>query len=174
MVKGEKMAPAYMTETYSAEQVSELEGVALNYGLAPETVADTLQKYGPGVLTLVIQALRSGFSVAFVLELLRQFGPVVLDFFIGLFKNSKQSMQAQAPNASLAANNESLADFLNDKNAENFAPVLMKLLIEKIIPYIIKNYGEQILQGLLDALNKAFQEKDSARFLSLIAEAAKR
>ena len=68
----------------------------------------------------------------------------------------------------LAPSDQTLADFLNDKNAANFGPILMQLLVEKIIPYIIKNYGEQITKALIESLQKAFDDKESARFLNLI------
>ena len=68
----------------------------------------------------------------------------------------------------MAPSDATLADFLNDKDAQNFAPILMKLMVEKIIPYVIKNYGDQIVKALLDALQNAFNEKESARFANLI------
>lgn len=146
--------------------VKELTNVAENFGLSQEFIAEVLSKYGPEVLSVCIEGLKNGFSVGFVIELVRLFGPVVLDFILSLFKKSNKTMQ-MAEAHGMGASDQSLADFLNDKNAENFAPILMKLLVEKLIPYVIKNYGDQIVHALLEAMQKAFNDKESARFLTV-------
>jgi len=161
MVKGETMAPVYSTE-----QVDDLKSVAGNFGIAPAEIAEILQNYGPSVLQMIIAALKSGFSLSFCLELIKTFGPVVLDFVMSLFDNTKKAMDVNSQKGMVP---ESMEQFLNDKDAENFAPILVKVLVEKVIPYVIKNYGQQILQSLLDALNKAFEDKESAKFLQLLA-----
>lgn len=155
-----------MTEL-SMNEINEIKGAAENFGLSPEFIAECLNKYGPEVLAVCIEGLKNGFSVGFVIELVRLFGPVVLDFVLSLFRNSNKSMHLSAAQG-LAPSDQTLADFLNDKNAANFGPILMQLLVEKIIPYIIKNYGEQITKALIESLQKAFDDKESARFLNLI------
>lgn len=151
----------------NATEVKELSSVAENFGLSPEFIAECLNKYGPEVLSVCIEGLKNGFSVGFVIELVRLFGPVVLDFVLSLFKTSNKSMQLASAQG-VAPTSESLADFLNEKDAANFGPILMKLMVEKIIPYVIKNYGDQIVKALVDALQNAFEEKESARFLNLV------
>ena len=155
-----------MAPVYSTEQVDDLKSVAGNFGIAPAEVADILQNYGPSVLQMVISALKSGFSLSFCMELVKTFGPVVLDFVMSLFNNTKKAMDVSSQKGIVP---ESMEQFLNEKDAENFAPILVKVLVEKVIPYIIKNYGQQILQALLDAFNKAFEDKESAKFLQLLA-----
>jgi hypothetical protein len=155
-----------MAPVYSTEQVDDLKSVAGNFGIDPIHVAEILQHYGPSVLQMVISALKSGFSLSFCLELLKTFGPVVLDFVMSLFDNTKKAMDVSASKGLVP---ESMDNFLNEKDAENFAPILVKIIVEKVIPYVIKNYGQQILQALLDALNKAFEDKESAKFLQLLA-----
>jgi len=154
-----------MAPVFSREQVDDLKSVASNFGIAPAEVADILQRYGPSVLQMVISALKSGFSLSFCLELIKTFGPVVLDFVMSLFDNTKKAMDVSSQKGLTP---ESMEQFLNEKDAENFAPILVKVLVEKVIPYIIKNYGQQILQALLDALNKAFEDKESAKFLQFL------
>ena len=143
----------------------ELMNAAENSGLSPDFVAEVLSRYGPEVLSVCIEALKNGFSVGFVIELVRLFGPVVLDFVLSLFKRSNTSLN-MAVHQGMAPSDASVSDFLNDKNTENFAPILMKLLVEKLIPYVIKNYGDQIVSALLEALKKSFDEKkeESAKF----------
>jgi hypothetical protein len=151
----------------NAEEVKELTSAAENFGLSADFIAECLNKYGPEVLSVAIEGIKNGFSVGFVIELVRLFGPVVLDFILSLFKTSNKSF-SMAEQKGMAPSDATLADFLNDKDAQNFAPILMKLMVEKIIPYVIKNYGDQIVKALLDALQNAFNEKESARFANLI------
>jgi hypothetical protein len=155
-----------MAPVYSTEQVDDLKSVAGNFGIDPIHVAEILQKYGPSVLQMVISALKSGFSLSFCLELLKTFGPVVLDFVMSLFDNTKKAMDVSVSKGLVP---ESMDNFLNEKDAENFAPILVKIIVEKVIPYVIKNYGQQILQALLESLNKAFEDKESAQFLKVLA-----
>lgn len=150
-------------------QVEELKATAENYGVTPEFTAEVLTKYGPDVLAITIKALQSGFSWSFVLEVFKRFGPVVLEFFLNLFTTSTKAMQDQEQKG-LVASDITLADFLNDKNAAQFAPIITKVLLDKIIPYIIQNYGTQILQGILDAVKSSMDTKETARFLELVAQ----
>jgi hypothetical protein len=169
-VKGENMAPAYMninSSDLTAAQIADMESTAKNFGLDPEFIAECLNKYGPDVLSLCVEAIKGGFSVGFVMELFRLFGPIVLDFVISLFTKSKSAMLSEQK-LGVAASDIDLSDFLNEKNAEKFAPIIINLLLEKIVPYIIEKYGQQILQGLLDAVLSALKEKESARFLALL------
>lgn len=152
-------------------QVEELKLTAENYGVSPEFSAEILTKYGPDVLAVTIKALQSGFSWSFILEIFKRFGPVVLEFFLNLFTTSTKAMQEQEQKG-LVASDITLADFLNDKNAAQFAPIITKVLLDKIIPYIIENYGTQILQGILTAVKSSLDSKETARFMSLISEHA--
>jgi hypothetical protein len=151
----------------NAAELNDLKTTAENFGLSADFIAECLNKYGPEVLSVAIEGLKNGFSVGFVIELVRLFGPVVLDFVLSLFKTSNKSF-SMAEQKGLAPSDQTLADFLNDKDAQNFAPILLKLLVEKLIPYVIKNYGDQIVKALVDSLQDAFAEKETARFLSLI------
>ena len=156
----------------SMAEVNELKLTADNYGVTPEFTAEVLTKYGPDVLAVVIKALQSGFSFSFVLEVFKRFGPVVLEFFLSLFTTSTKEMESKAQKG-LVASDITLADFLNDKNTAAFAPIITKVLLDKIIPYIIENYGQQILQGILNAVKSSMDTKETARFLSLINEHSK-
>ena len=55
------------------DQVQALSTEVQQMGMAPTEVADLLSRYGPEVLSVVVQALKNGFSMPFVLELLRLF-----------------------------------------------------------------------------------------------------
>lgn len=156
----------------SMAEVNELKLTADNYGVTPEFTAEVLTKYGPDVLAVVIKALQSGFSFSFVLEIFKRFGPVVLEFFLSLFTTSTKEMESKAQKG-LVASDITLADFLNDKNTAAFAPIITKVLLDKIIPYIIENYGQQILQGILNAVKSSMDTKETARFLSLLNQNSK-
>lgn len=161
------LTEAIMAPVYSAAQTEELKNSAENFGFSADFIAECLSKYGPEVLAVAIEGLKNGFSMGFVIEMVRLFGPVVLDFVLSIFKMGNKSFHASLTDG-VNPDGKTLAEFLNEKDAAAFGPILMKLLVEKIIPYVIKNYGDQIVKALVDALQNAFEEKESARFLNLI------
>ena len=152
---------------YSAAEAKQLEETAYNFGFSTDFIAECLSRYGPEVLAVAIEGLKNGFSMGFVIEMVRLFGPVVLDFVLSIFKSGNKSMNLSMAQG-VAPSDKNLAEFLNEKDAANFGPILMKLMVEKIIPYVIKNYGDQIVKALIEAMQNAFDEKETARFLSLV------
>jgi hypothetical protein len=69
---------------------------AQSLGMSPTEVAEIAAKYGPQVLSVVNSALKNGFSFTFVIECLKLFGPVVLDFVVSLFKEKQEVKVCQA------------------------------------------------------------------------------
>ncbi len=147
--------------------IADIEGMkteAVNMGASTEFIADCLNKYGPEVLSTVTEGLRNGFSFAFVLESFRLFGPFVLDFFISLM--SKNKMQAnmmeivnQKTLGAAAINREDINNFVLNQNDEMMSSNLIKVFIEKILPYVGKKYGPLIIEAVIDAITKAIDEE---------------
>ncbi len=77
------------TQMSMAEQ-TQVQSDAVAMGMAPTDVADIISKYGPDVMSTMVEGLKSGFSVPFILELFRLFGPLFLDFAISLFTEKKK------------------------------------------------------------------------------------
>jgi len=79
----------------SVEQVNKLENDAVTMGMSAPEVGEIVSKYGPDVLSVMVEALKGGFSVGFVLELFRLFGPIFLDFAISLFTEKKKMVHGR-------------------------------------------------------------------------------
>jgi len=148
---------------YSLVDIEVMKESALNMGASTEFIADCLNKYGPEVLSTVTEGLRNGFSFAFILESFRLFGPFVLDFFISLM--SKNKMQAnlmeivnQQTLGAAALSREDINNFVKDENIDLMSSNLIKVFIEKILPYIGKKYGPLIIEAIIDAITKAVDE----------------
>lgn len=146
--------------------MTDIEGMkteAVNMGASTEFIADCLNKYGPEVLSTVTEGLRNGFSFAFILESFRLFGPFVLDFFISLM--SKNKMQAnmmeivnQKTLGAAALSREDINNFVLNQNDDMMSANLVKVFIEKVLPYIGKKYGPLIIEAVIDAITKAIDD----------------
>ena len=81
----------------SVEQIDTLKASAANFGFDGGAIADILEKFGPDVLALVIEAARSGFSIPWIMEVINKFGPTVLQFLADLFhKNAAMAAMPMA------------------------------------------------------------------------------
>jgi hypothetical protein len=142
---------------------NEVTAQAIDLGLSAAEAAELLKQYGPTVLDVVVMALKNGFTINFVYDMLKKFGPTVFQFVMDLFTSSKKNL-AESQRLGLTQNTEGLPDYLNDKLVENLAPLLLKMLVEKLIPFVLENYGEQIMNQILEALKKSFPANTSANF----------
>ena len=133
---------------------------ALKMGASPEFLAECLQKYGPDVLSTVTEGLRNGFSISFIFESFRLFGPFVMDFFISLLSKKKMvanlAAQGQAGFADL--DSEFINALIRDSNKDKISSNLLKVVVEKLLPYIFEKYGQKILEALINAVEKAIDE----------------
>lgn len=134
-----------------AEQ-TQLKADAIQLGMAPTEVADIISKYGPDVMSVIVEALKSGFSVAFVLELFRLFGPIFLDFVISLFSEKKKM--------GMTENDEEaeLENLLKGSPVQGLPEELVKVLFTKLLPYVIKKYGPDMLVAVIAAIDKYTKE----------------
>ena len=135
----------------SDDQVQALSTEVQQMGMAPAEVADILSRYGPEILSVVVQALKNGFSMPFVLELLRLFGPIALDFTISLF-TAKKSLSAQSETKDpfselnkILQNDPEVSKVLEDSQIGALTPQLVSVLVEKLLPYLVKKYGPKLL-----------------------------
>lgn len=138
----------------SVEQTGDLQLTAQSMGIPVELVTQIIQMYGPAVLATVTEFVRHGFSVGVVIELLNVVGPPLLDFILYLI-NGGQSDVVQ--NTTPAPAGEGVAaQSIGDKFQANFGSVLLKLVVEKILPVIIEKYGKEALEKVLspDIVNK--------------------
>ncbi len=155
-----------MKEELSVEQV---QAQAFEMGMAPSELGDLLNQYGPQVVSVVGQALKNGFSLPFVLELVRLFGPVSLDFIISLFK-AKKEVSAQgmsdvdpfvqlndlvkndASFETLLSDDTDLKEALGAVNIQGLTPKLVSVLVEKLLPFLVQKYGPQLLAAVIKGI----------------------
>jgi hypothetical protein len=132
----------------STEQTAALENDAIQLGMSAPEVGEVIGKYGPDVLSVMVEALKGGFSVSFVLELFRLFGPIFLDFAISLFTEKKKM--------GMTENDEEaeLETLLKGSRIEGLPEELVKVLFTKLLPYVIKKYGPDMLEAVVDAITK--------------------
>ena len=134
-----------------AEQ-TQLKADAIQLGMAPTDVADIITKYGPDVMSVIVEALKSGFSVSFVLELFRLFGPIFLDFVISLFSEKKKLGMAESDEEA------ELENLLKGSPVQGLSEELVKVLFTKLLPYVIKKYGPDMLAAMIAAIDKYTKE----------------
>lgn len=163
LLKHEELNMSEQETRFSMTDIEGMKTEAVNMGASTEFIADCLNKYGPEVLSTVTEGLRNGFSFAFILESFRLFGPFVLDFFISLM--SKNKMQAnmmeivnQKTLGAAALSREDINNFVLNQNDDMMSANLVKVFIEKVLPYIGKKYGPLIIEAVIDAITKAIDD----------------
>lgn len=111
---------------------------AESYGLDTTWLEDTLKKYGPTVLDLIVDALQNGFNAQFVQDIIDKLGPFFLEMLTGVYKAKVKQVGAD-PTMSTAG--------LDD--------TVFKTLIKELLPVLADRYGKQLLQSLVDAIIKS-------------------
>lgn len=145
-------AKSFSTNLSMAEQ-SQIQSDAIALGMAPPEVADILSKYGPDVMSTIVEGLKSGFSVPFILELFRLFGPLFLDFAISLFMEKKKMGMTESDEEL------ELEGLLKGSAVQGLPEQLVKTLFTKLLPYVIKKYGPDMLTAVIAAID-AYTKED--------------
>jgi hypothetical protein len=136
----------------SVEQVNKLENDAVTMGMSAPEVGEIVSKYGPDVLSVMVEALKGGFSVGFVLELFRLFGPIFLDFAISLFTEKKKMGMVEGDEEKV------LNDLLKGSPVQGLPEELVKTLFTKLLPYVIKKYGPDMMAAVIDAITRLTED----------------
>ena len=128
----------------SVEQVDTLKTSAQNLGFDPSWIADIVAKYGPDVLSVIVELARNGITVATITDLLTKFGPEILQLLLSILhvKNMRGETgdvfppdPTQLPSSAIDS--------------------ILIALIQQYLPILIQKYGPQILQAIMDAIIKA-------------------
>ncbi len=136
-----------------AQQVEELKVSAQALGLSVADVGEVLEKWSGDVLTLVVEAARSGFNPAWVMNTLNRFGPTVLEFFTDLWNQHTMVAAASVQDGVV------LGDLkVTQENLEAFDGALLKRLAEKFLPMLIEKYGDRILELVVEAVLNALKK----------------
>lgn len=149
------------------DQLQALSTEVTQAGMAPAEVGELLSRYGPEVLSVIVQALKNGFSMPFILELIRLFGPIALDFAISLF-TAKKSLSAQSETKDpfgdlnkILQNDPEVAKVLETSELQALTPQLVSVLVEKLLPYLVKKYGPQLLAAIIQAIEDWTKEPET-------------
>lgn len=130
---------------------------AQSFGLSPEMAAEILGKYGPQVLTVIVAGLKSGLSLSFLLETLKLFGPMIVEFLSTLFTEKKKQVDAEVAKG-LVAQDTTVADALAKGGVDGLPPAVANILMEKLLPWALDKYGQQIIQAIMEAIMKGMKE----------------
>ena len=137
---------------FSAAEQDQMQTDAISMGMAPTDVAEIISKYGPDTMSVIVEGLKSGFSVPFVLELFRLFGTIFLDFAISLFSDKKKMGMTEA------SEEAELEKLLKGSPVQGLPEELVKVLFTKLLPYVIKKYGPDMLAAVITAIDKYTKE----------------
>jgi hypothetical protein len=133
----------------------ELKLSAANFGFDANWIADVLQKFGPDVLAVAVEAARNGFSVSLVVEILQKFGPQVLDFLVSLLSKKSMAMAEVIPGTVVTGDKVFSVD-------PNFIDVIISKylpeLLNTVLPQIMAQFGPQILQLITNLITQYLQQ----------------
>jgi len=150
-------SPLSMVESTSVQDQS----IAL--GMAPSDVADVIGRYGPEVLSVLNEALKNGLSLSFVLELLRLFGPIFIDFVISFFMQKKNLGMVETDAKS------ELEALLTGNTYEGLPDALVKTLFTKLLPYVVEKYGPEIVLAIINAISDLTKEKTKIQEWNMVS-----
>lgn len=146
----------------SVEQVQALCVSAQSFGFSAEDVDAVRAQHGDEVLSLMTEAARSGFSIGFVMDILKRFGPAVLQFLYELWNE-------QVMAAGVAAQSSGEAIVLEGPLVQGVQEGIVNMLLNKLLeqlpnllPVLLEKYGDQVLKLIVDTLLKVLAKQSAA------------
>jgi hypothetical protein len=137
------------------DEVSVLKESATNFGFDGGVIADILNKFGPDVLTLMVEAARNGFNVEWVVSTLNRFGPNVFQFFVDLWGKNMAVAPVAMSIGELAVGEVQQGVVLNAEVIQTMDANFMTTLMDKYLPEMMDKFGPQFIDLLMDAIVKA-------------------
>src|SRR4051812_16598945 len=74
-------------DTVACDQLEALKTQAVGFGFDPAWIADIVEKFGPDLLGVVVEAIRQGLSMGTVTDLPQKSAPAVLRLLISTLNN---------------------------------------------------------------------------------------
>ena len=133
------------------ESTADIQLEAQSFGISVEQASEILTKYGPQVLSVIIAGLKGGLSLS-----LKLFGPMVVEFLSTLFVEKKKQLEENAAQG-LVAQDTSVANALKG-GVDSLPPAVTTILLEKLLPWALDRYGQQIIQAIMEAIMKGMKE----------------
>jgi hypothetical protein len=109
------------------------------FGVTEAEIADLISKYGEPALAVVVEAFRSGFSKAWVLEALSSFGPMMLQWVLSLFNRQKMAMSVTG-------------GLVVGEEVKLMEAGVLQDLLEKYLPILLQTYGQKLIDALVQYL----------------------
>jgi hypothetical protein len=139
----------------SVEQIDILKASAQDFGFDRGVIADILEKFGPDVLALVVEAARNGFSIQWIMDTFNKFGPTVLRFLSDLF--SRNMAMAEVPMSFDGSPQTGVV--INGDLIEGMDSNLISTLLEKLLPMLLEKYGPMLIDFLMKLFLDALKPK---------------
>lgn len=143
--------------TGKCQNEADIQLEAQSFGLPTDQAAEILTKYGPQVLSVIVAGLKNGLSLSFLMESLKLFGPLIVEFLSKLFVETKKQLDTEVSKG-LVAQDTSVADVLSKGGVEGLPPAVANILMEKLLPWALDKYGQQIIQAIMEAIMKGMKE----------------
>lgn len=160
VVKNKEFSMADTSYVYSDEEIRNLTTDVVNKGMTETEVGDLIQKYGPAVLTIIAEGLRNNFSISFIMETIRNFGPNVLEFLLSMFSqiimqaNYQENLEAKKLGVVLSKKAD-LENLIKDGKMGGLSSLILKTVVKQFLPKIVDLYGKEILDAIVQALINA-------------------
>jgi hypothetical protein len=135
----------------TAWRADALKASATQFGFDPTWIADLLQKYGPDVLALAVEAVRNGLSINLVIEIIEKFGPGLLQFIVNWLQsqNSKKLGVVSGESVVVPPSNGPIIPGIDtnviDIIIEQYLPIIMQQLLANV------NW-QQLIQAVIQAI----------------------
>lgn len=131
-----------------------LQEAAVALGFKSDFVADVLEKLGPGVLEILVNAVRNGFSVNTVVDLFTKLGPLMLDVVTQFLSSLKSPPDEAVVGSAMAVPSKLVVG----EEVPLLDGSVLAGLLEKLLPTLINKYGDQLVQVLVDLLMKSLSK----------------
>jgi len=143
----------------SVEQIDSVKVAAQSFGFEESMISGILERFGPEVLSLLVEAARSGFSVTWIVDTLNRFGPNVLQFFMDLWSKNVGIAAQNAPVGVAGSEVVHTGVILTGEVVEGMDTNMITTMLEKLLPMIVEKYGPQLIQLVMDLIMNAIKPK---------------
>lgn len=132
---------------------------AASVGVSADETIKIVNEHGLEVLKLIVDGLTNGLSKAFLLEALQVGGPILVEIL-----NDLQVIKIAQAKAALKGDTSGIIVGEQVDTLDPVAPVvpsnpvfgnLIAVLLQKLLPLIMQQFGPQLLQALINAILQA-------------------
>jgi hypothetical protein len=126
------------------ENVETLKASAMGFGFDFDWVSGLISKWGDNILSVVVEAVRGGFTKDVVVNIVEKVGPFALELLVNLMNKMKFHHAAAAP-----------GELVVGEEVRLFDASIIETLVQRYLPVLVEKYGDQIVKFVVDWLLKA-------------------